>query len=185
MLSDACLLLDNLFVPHAKFWHLRCVISPCRGILRWHDISLQIHQSNNYARVLSHFRIVVILNLNICNTGLPLTSQHGDTKTRLHSIPALPHQDWCGSNVSVRRLGCTNETDLRSTAKNPDDVVITLAIRTPLAKGNKGGFKDTELDYIIYALLKKVLEKSKIDPQLVEDVCLGNVRQSQDDVDKF
>jgi len=61
------------------------------------------------------------------------------------------------------------------TAQNPDDVVITLAIRTPLAKGKKGGFKDTELDYMVYALLKKVLEKSKIDPALIEDVCMGNV----------
>ncbi|KAK4947612.1 hypothetical protein LTR10_013558 [Elasticomyces elasticus] len=61
------------------------------------------------------------------------------------------------------------------TQKNPDDIVITLAARTPLAKGNKGGFKDTDLDYIVYALLKQVLEKSKLDPALVEDVCLGNV----------
>ncbi|PYH30344.1 putative 3-ketoacyl-CoA ketothiolase (Kat1) [Aspergillus neoniger CBS 115656] len=61
------------------------------------------------------------------------------------------------------------------TQKNPDDVVITLALRTPLAKAVKGGFKDTELDYILYALLKEVLSKSKIDPALVEDVCLGNV----------
>lgn len=63
------------------------------------------------------------------------------------------------------------------TAQSPDDVVITLAIRTPLAKGKKGGFKDTELDYMVYALLKKVLEKSKIDPNLIEDVCMGNVRK--------
>jgi acetyl-CoA acyltransferase 1 len=65
---------------------------------------------------------------------------------------------------------------LHSTTKNPDDVVITLAIRTPLAKGKKGGFKDTDLDYLVYSLLKKVIEKSKIDPNLVEDVCMGNVR---------
>merc|ERR1711977_393183 len=61
------------------------------------------------------------------------------------------------------------------TSKNADDVVITLAIRTPLAKGFKGGFKDTELDYLVYALLKKVIERSRIDPQLVEDICCGNV----------
>ncbi|KAK5062937.1 hypothetical protein LTR84_005013 [Exophiala bonariae] len=61
------------------------------------------------------------------------------------------------------------------TQKNPDDIVITLALRTPLAKGKKGGFKDTDLDYIVYALLKQFVEKSKIDPSLVEDICLGNV----------
>jgi acetyl-CoA acyltransferase 1 len=56
-------------------------------------------------------------------------------------------------------------------------VVITLAIRTPLTKAFKGGFKDTDLDYIVYALLKKVVEKSKLDPSVVEDICLGNVRK--------
>ena len=61
------------------------------------------------------------------------------------------------------------------TQKNPDDVVITLAIRTPLTKGFKGGLKDTPLDFIVYTLLKQVLDKSRIDPQLIEDVCLGNV----------
>lgn len=66
-------------------------------------------------------------------------------------------------------------TYLRSTQKNPDDVVITLALRTPLTKARKGGFKDTELDFIIYALLKETLAKSQIDPALIEDVCLGNV----------
>lgn len=65
---------------------------------------------------------------------------------------------------------------LDSTAKTPDDIVITLALRTPLTKGKKGGFKDTDLDYIVYALLKEVVNKSKIDPSLVEDICLGNVR---------
>lgn len=53
--------------------------------------------------------------------------------------------------------------------------MITLALRTPLTKARKGGFKDTELDYMVYALLKETLAKSKIDPALVEDVCLGNV----------
>ncbi|EXJ54692.1 acetyl-CoA acyltransferase [Cladophialophora yegresii CBS 114405] len=61
------------------------------------------------------------------------------------------------------------------TQKHPDDIVITLAIRTPLAKGKKGGFKDTDLDYIVWALLKEVVKKSKLDPSLVEDICLGNV----------
>lgn len=65
--------------------------------------------------------------------------------------------------------------DIYSTQQNPDDVVITLAIRTPLTKAFKGGFKDTPLDYIVYALLKQVIAKSNIDPQIVEDICLGNV----------
>ncbi|MCJ1321580.1 hypothetical protein MMC15_006925 [Xylographa vitiligo] len=65
------------------------------------------------------------------------------------------------------------------TTKNPDDVVITLAIRTPLAKSGKGGFKDTPLDYLVYSLLKRVLEKSRLDPQLIEDICMGNVSSAK------
>ena len=62
-----------------------------------------------------------------------------------------------------------------SLQKNPDDVVITLAVRTPLTKSHKGGFKDTDLDYMIYALLREMLAKSNVDPLLVEDICLANV----------
>ncbi|KAJ5491143.1 3-ketoacyl-CoA thiolaseperoxisomal [Penicillium diatomitis] len=65
------------------------------------------------------------------------------------------------------------------TQKNPDDIVITLSLRTPLTKARKGGFKDTELDYMVYALLKETLSRSKIDPALIEDVCLGNVNEAK------
>jgi acetyl-CoA acetyltransferase family protein len=59
--------------------------------------------------------------------------------------------------------------------KNPDDIVITMAFRTPLTKGHKGGFKDTKFDQMIYLLLKEVRQRLTIDPALVEDICLGNV----------
>ncbi|MCJ1255268.1 hypothetical protein MMC24_003084 [Lignoscripta atroalba] len=65
------------------------------------------------------------------------------------------------------------------TQKNPDDIVITLAIRTPLAKAFRGGFKDTPLDFMVYSLLKKVIEKSRLDPQMVEDICIGNVSDAK------
>ncbi|EEH07416.1 3-ketoacyl-CoA thiolase [Histoplasma capsulatum G186AR] len=60
-------------------------------------------------------------------------------------------------------------------AKNPDDIVITLAIRTPLTKARKGALKDTHLDDLMIALLTAVRERSNLDPSLVEDVCVGNV----------
>jgi len=63
--------------------------------------------------------------------------------------------------------------------KNADDIVITAAIRTPLAKGFKGSMKDTQLDYIVYTLCKQIIQKSRIDPQLIEDLCLGNVNDGK------
>ena len=67
---------------------------------------------------------------------------------------------------------------LCSTSKNPDDVVITMAIRTPLTKAKKGGLKDTPLDGMLFKILEQSVRKMNIDPQLVEDICLGNVRAS-------
>ncbi|PYH36203.1 putative peroxisomal 3-ketoacyl-coA thiolase (Kat1) [Aspergillus neoniger CBS 115656] len=63
----------------------------------------------------------------------------------------------------------------RVLSKNPDDIVITLAVRTPLTKARKGGLKDTALDDLLISLLTSVREKSNLDPNLVEDVCVGNV----------
>lgn len=60
-------------------------------------------------------------------------------------------------------------------AKNPDDIVITYAARTPLTKARKGAFKDTQLEDLMIPLLQAVIKNSKIDASLVEDVCLGNV----------
>ncbi|KAL5114855.1 hypothetical protein ACEQ8H_007232 [Pleosporales sp. CAS-2024a] len=65
------------------------------------------------------------------------------------------------------------------TTKNPDDVVITLALRTPLTKAYKGGFKDTTLDGIMVKMLKAVVAKSNLDPALVEDICCGNVSDAK------
>jgi hypothetical protein len=45
-----------------------------------------------------------------------------------------------------------------STSKNPDDIVITLAIRTPLTKATKGGFKDIHLDGLVFKLLEQVVQ---------------------------
>jgi acetyl-CoA acyltransferase 1 len=57
--------------------------------------------------------------------------------------------------------------------------VITLAIRTPLTKAGKGGFKDTKLDGLLVKTLKAVNERSNLDPALVEDICVGNVSDSK------
>jgi acetyl-CoA acyltransferase 1 len=61
--------------------------------------------------------------------------------------------------------------------KNPDDIVITCATRTPLTKAKKGGLKDTPTDELLIHVLKAIKDKSGIDPHLVEDVCVGNVLQ--------
>lgn len=41
-----------------------------------------------------------------------------------------------------------------SISKNPDDIVITYAARTPLTKAGKGGLKDTPIDALLLQLFK-------------------------------
>ncbi|CAN6664515.1 3-ketoacyl-CoA thiolase, peroxisomal [Trichomonascus vanleenenianus] len=59
--------------------------------------------------------------------------------------------------------------------KHPDDVVITAAYRTPLTKGGKGGLKDTTSADLLLHLLRGVLDRTKLDPKLIQDIVVGNV----------
>ncbi|KAJ1340122.1 hypothetical protein BSLG_005259 [Batrachochytrium salamandrivorans] len=59
--------------------------------------------------------------------------------------------------------------------KGPDDVVIISAVRTALTKGGKGGFAETQPELLLAAVLKATLERTGIDPKLVEDIQVGNV----------
>ncbi|CAG8486976.1 6240_t:CDS:2 [Funneliformis mosseae] len=70
-----------------------------------------------------------------------------------------------GNNVAVARVG----------KKTPDDVVIVTAVRTPMTKAKKGGFKDTVPEELLAAVFKAILDKSKIDPNLIQDIAVGNV----------
>ncbi|KAF8640436.1 hypothetical protein AX17_000101 [Amanita inopinata Kibby_2008] len=59
--------------------------------------------------------------------------------------------------------------------KNPDDIVITMAIRSPLCKSKKGAFKDARTDELMLEMYKQAIAHSNIDPKLVGDVCVGTV----------
>ncbi|KAK4133622.1 thiolase [Trichocladium antarcticum] len=59
--------------------------------------------------------------------------------------------------------------------KNPDDIVVTAALRTAITKGGKGGFKDTFAADLMAGALKGIIERSGINPALVEDIVVGTV----------
>lgn len=121
----------------------------------------------------------------------PQLSRNGHPTSLQRALPHHPGQDSSRADVCLPNPlptsfpTSTREHEKRpcladilpsdSTSQNPDDVVITLAIRTPLTKAGKGGFKDTPLDGLVFKILEQVVRKSNLDPQLVEDICLGNV----------
>lgn len=57
----------------------------------------------------------------------------------------------------------------------PNQVVITACCRSAFTKGGKGGFKDTPAADILAGILKAIIDRSKINPALVEDIAVGTV----------
>ncbi|KAI3631586.1 hypothetical protein MIR68_010469 [Amoeboaphelidium protococcarum] len=57
----------------------------------------------------------------------------------------------------------------------PNDVVIVSALRTPMTRARKGGFKDTTHEELLSFALKGILDKTGVKPSLVEDIQVGNV----------
>ena len=63
----------------------------------------------------------------------------------------------------------------QASVKSDDDVVIVCALRTAQTKSKKGFLKDTPPEILLSLILKGVLSQSKIDPNLVQEVIVGNV----------
>lgn len=56
-----------------------------------------------------------------------------------------------------------------------NEVVICAAFRSPLTKAKRGGLKDTTVEEILAQLFEKVLQNTKINPNKIEEVVIGNV----------
>ncbi|KAG9125753.1 hypothetical protein FRC07_006335, partial [Ceratobasidium sp. 392] len=81
---------------------------------------------------------------------------------------------FCASSVTRSFSSTVRTLEPRSLfTKHPDDVVLTLALRTPLCKAKRGGLKDTPSDVLLVGMLKAVKERSGIDLGLIEDIAVG------------
>jgi acetyl-CoA acyltransferase 1 len=54
-------------------------------------------------------------------------------------------------------------------------IVVTACLRTAFTKGGKGGFKDTAAADLLVGAFKSLIQRSQIDPALVEDIAVGSV----------
>ncbi|KAI9271385.1 Thiolase, N-terminal domain-containing protein [Sporodiniella umbellata] len=59
--------------------------------------------------------------------------------------------------------------------KSPEDIVIVGAFRTAITRARKGGFKDTLPEEMLAGVLKGLVQKTKVDPAIVNDIVVGNV----------
>jgi acetyl-CoA acyltransferase len=60
--------------------------------------------------------------------------------------------------------------------------VVVEACRTPIGRSHaeKGVFRDVRSDDLAVAVVRAIIERSGIDPALVEDIVLGNVQQQRE-----
>ncbi|KIR69269.1 hypothetical protein I312_101233 [Cryptococcus bacillisporus CA1280] len=56
-----------------------------------------------------------------------------------------------------------------------DDVVIVSAVRTPIAKAKKGGFKDCCPEDLLAAVFTEAVKRGKVSPSQIQDIAVGNV----------
>ncbi|KAK7215894.1 hypothetical protein V2G26_003897 [Clonostachys chloroleuca] len=63
----------------------------------------------------------------------------------------------------------------RLAAKSPNDVVVLSAIRSPIIRSFRGGFKDAWPEDILGPLLAEAPRRAGIEPRDVQDVLIGNV----------
>ncbi|EEY22371.1 3-ketoacyl-CoA thiolase [Verticillium alfalfae VaMs.102] len=59
--------------------------------------------------------------------------------------------------------------------KSPNDVVFLSAVRSPITKAFKGGFKDAWPEDILRPVMREATRRANIQPGDVQDVLIGNV----------
>ncbi|KAF9069067.1 3-ketoacyl-CoA thiolase [Rhodocollybia butyracea] len=75
---------------------------------------------------------------------------------------------------SIRAMSTRTSRGLAAVLeKHPDDVVITFAKRTAIGRAKKGQLKDVPVDEMLYHLFKETISRTKINPAMVDDICVG------------
>ncbi|KAG7664690.1 uncharacterized protein J8A68_001787 [[Candida] subhashii] len=62
--------------------------------------------------------------------------------------------------------------------KSANDIVVLSALRTPVTRGLKGGLSKMYPEELLYQVLKGSLDRSKINPELIDDILVGTVLQT-------
>ena len=62
--------------------------------------------------------------------------------------------------------------------KSANDIVVLSALRTPITRGNKGGLAKMYPEELLHDVLKGSIERSGVDPELIDDILVGAVLQT-------
>ncbi|KAL4815150.1 Thiolase, N-terminal domain-containing protein [Aspergillus spinulosporus] len=59
--------------------------------------------------------------------------------------------------------------------RTPNDIVLLSAVRSPITRAFKGGFRDSHPEDLLIPILQASLQRANISPDSVNDVLIGNV----------
>ncbi|XP_046767715.1 3-ketoacyl-CoA thiolase, peroxisomal isoform X1 [Gallus gallus] len=94
----------------------------------------------------------------------------GGAARRVRAV--LGHLSGPGAGA-VRAVPCGS----RAVASSPEDVVVVHGRRTAIGRAKRGGFKDTTPDELLSAVMTAVLQDVRLRPEVLGDICVGNVLQ--------
>ncbi|XP_064906428.1 3-ketoacyl-CoA thiolase, peroxisomal isoform X2 [Columba livia] len=77
-----------------------------------------------------------------------------------------------GTGTGLRAAPCGSHS-----RTSPDDVVVVHGRRTAIGRAKRGGFKDTTPDELLSAVMTAVLKDVNLRPEVLGDICVGNVLQ--------
>jgi len=69
---------------------------------------------------------------------------------------------------------CPTASTMSEASKSDDDVVICSALRTPICKARRGGFKDMAPEDLLAPLYKATVDATKVNPKDIGDIQIGN-----------
>ncbi|XP_074013005.1 3-ketoacyl-CoA thiolase, peroxisomal isoform X2 [Numenius arquata] len=82
-----------------------------------------------------------------------------------------------GTGTGIRAAPCGSRAGASPRAASPDDVVVVHGRRTAIGRAKRGGFKDTTPDELLSAVMTAVLQDVNLRPEILGDICVGNVLQ--------
>eukprot|EP00931_Biecheleriopsis_adriatica_P068063 TRINITY_DN4209_c0_g1_i1.p1 TRINITY_DN4209_c0_g1~~TRINITY_DN4209_c0_g1_i1.p1 ORF type:complete len:429 (+),score=114.89 TRINITY_DN4209_c0_g1_i1:77-1363(+) len=87
------------------------------------------------------------------------------------------HVNGSGGALPENLTPAPTASAMSSAEKSEDDVVICIAVRTPIAKARRGGFKDSAPEDMLAPLYQAVVERTKVNPKDIGDIQIGNASQ--------
>lgn len=81
-----------------------------------------------------------------------------------------------GNHLTATMSDQLHVSPVAGKGRSPDDVVISISVRTAICKAKRGNFKDSTLVDLLTPLLRHIREKAPaLDPGRVGDIVIGNV----------